>query len=234
MKTVLIAEDESSIREFITINLNLKGYEVIEAVNGTHAMELFDLYQDKIDIALLDIMMPKADGFEVCKYIRNKNVSTGIIFLTAKAQETDKIDGLTSGADDYITKPFSTTELMARVDSLYRRVEYSKELLNSTFINSIRLGEFELDLKKHMLYKSDVPIELTHIEFQIIECFFTTPEKSITRSDILKKVWGDNFYGDDKVVDVNIRRLRLKIEEDPSAPKHLITVWGHGYKWINK
>ncbi|MBO5936562.1 MAG: response regulator transcription factor [Clostridia bacterium] len=232
MKTVLVAEDENSIREFITINLRLAGYEIIEACDGRQAIEKYDANRNSIDIAVLDIMMPGCDGIEVCRHIREKNMNVGIIFLTAKAQEHDKVSGLISGADDYITKPFSTTELIARVEALYRRVDYSRNLLSITPRDSLILGEFELDLKKHVLFKRGKEIELTHIEYQILECFFNKPEESIERGVFVEKVWGDKYYGDDKVVDVNIRRLRLKIEDDPSNPTHLITVWGQGYRWI--
>lgn len=232
MKTILVAEDESSIREFITINLRLAGYEIIEAADGRQAIEKFDLNENNIDIAVLDIMMPGCDGIEVCKHIREKNPYVGIVFLTAKAQEHDKVSGLISGADDYITKPFSTTELIARVESLFRRVECSKNLLSSKPKDNIILGEFELDLKKHKLFKNGLEIELTQIEYSILECFFNKPDESIERGVFVERVWGDKYYGDDKVVDVNIRRLRLKIENDPSNPEHLITVWGKGYRWI--
>ncbi len=232
MRTILVAEDEISIREFITLNLKLANYTVLEASNGKEAMEIFDSKCKEIDIALLDIMMPEADGIEVCRHVKMKNPNTGIIFLTAKTQEQDKISGLISGADDYVTKPFSTSELIARVDALHRRVEYSKELLDNNSQDTILLGNFRLDLKKHVLYKNDEKIELTQIEYGILECFFTNPNNSIDREYILKNAWGENYYGDDKVVDVNIRRLRLKIEEDPSNPEHLITVWGQGYRWI--
>ncbi len=231
MKTVLVAEDESSIREFITINLRLAGYEIIEASDGLQAIEKYNANIPRIDIAVLDIMMPGCDGLEVCKHIRSKNVNTGIIFLTAKTQEHDKVSGLISGADDYITKPFSTTELIARVEALYRRVDFSKKLMNTSVKDSIILGEFELDLKKHLLYKRGKEIELTQIEYHILEYFFNKPEVSIERSAFVDYVWGDKYYGDDKVVDVNIRRLRLKLEDDPSNPAHLITVWGQGYRW---
>lgn len=232
MKTILIAEDENSIREFITINLKLAGYKVLEASNGLEAIEIFDANEENVDIAVLDIMMPECDGIETCKHIRSKNPNTGIIFLSAKTQEQDKISGLISGADDYITKPFSPTELLARIEVLLRRVNYSKELLSKMPSDIIKLGKFTLDLKKHCLYKNNQMVELTQTEFEILECFFTNPETSIDRCTILGKVWGDPYYGDDKLVDVNIRRLRLKIEEDPSNPQHLITVWGQGYRWI--
>lgn len=231
MKKILVAEDESSIREFITINLRLAGYEIIEAHDGLQAIEKFDS-DNSIDIAVLDIMMPGCDGIEVCKHIRKNNANTGIIFLTAKAQEHDKVAGLISGADDYISKPFSTTELIARVEALFRRVNYSKNLINSVPKDSIVLGDFELDLKKHVLFKRGEEIELTQVEYGILECFFSNPDESIERTVLLNKVWGNKYCGDDKLVDVNIRRLRLKVEDNPSNPAHLITVWGQGYRWI--
>ncbi len=232
MKTILVAEDEESIREFININLRLAGYDIIEACDGIQAIEKYDANVDDIDIAVLDIMMPVCDGIEVCKHIRSKNSNVGIIFLTAKTQEHDKVSGLISGADDYITKPFSTSELIARVATLYRRVEFGKDLLNIYPKDSIVLGDFELDLKKHKLYKRGNEIELTQIEYNILECLFSKPEESVLRSVFVEKVWGNKYFGDDKVVDVNIRRLRLKVEDDPSNPVHLITVWGKGYTWM--
>ena len=232
MRTILVAEDESSIREFIAINLRLAGYEIIEACDGLQAVEKFNLNSQNIDIAVLDIMMPGCDGIEVCRHIRSKNLNTDIIFMSAKTQEHDKVSGLVSGADDYITKPFSTSELIARVEALYRRVEYSKSLLSNTQQDRIVLGEFELDLKKHVIYKNGNEIELTQVEYHILECFFNKPEQSIDRMYLVDCVWGGKYFGDEKVVDVNIRRLRLKLEDDPSSPKHLITVWGQGYRWI--
>jgi len=232
MRTVLIAEDESSIRDFITVNLKIAGYTTIEAADGLQAVKLFEEHADIIDIAILDIMMPGIDGFEVCRKIREKSTYTGVIFLSAKTQEEDKINGLTIGADDYITKPFSTTELLVRIDALFRRVDYERKLLNSAPKDVIVLGEYGLDQKKHNILKRKKAVELTQIEFQILECFFNRPNESIDRNTILLKVWGDPYYGDDKVVDVNIRRLRLKLEDDPSNPEHLITVWGQGYRWV--
>lgn len=232
MKTVLIAEDEASIREFININLRLAGFDIIEAVDGEDAIEKYDKHKNEIDIAVLDIMMPGCDGVEVCRHIRSDNQNIGIIFLTAKTQEHDKVCGLISGADDYITKPFSTTELIARVDALFRRVEFSKNLINATPKDNIVLGEFELDLKKHKLFKNGNEIELTQIEYSILECLFTNPQESVLRTTLVEKVWGNKYCGDDKVVDVNIRRLRVKIEADASNPLHLITVWGKGYTWM--
>jgi DNA-binding response OmpR family regulator len=233
MKYVLIAEDESSIRDFVVINLRRNGYEVIEAVNGEDAIKKYDENSDKIDIVILDIMMPYVDGLEVCKYIRDKSKRIGIIMLTARTQEMDKVTGLMVGADDYVTKPFSPSELMARIDAVYRRVSLTVESdIEKNSDNIIAIGEFVLDLRSHTLTKNGENIDLTQMEFQIIEYFFTNPNVALDRSDILKFVWGDSYFGDEKVVDVNIHRLRNKVEEEPSQPKHLTTVWGMGYKWI--
>ncbi len=233
MKCVLIAEDEASIRDFVVINLKRSGYEVFEASNGEEAIKLFDEYSSEIDIAILDIMMPVIDGLEVCKYLRNKSKRLGIIMLTARTQEMDKVTGLMVGADDYVTKPFSPSELMARIDAVYRRVSLTAEnTVEKTVDNSISLNEFVLDLRSHTLTKNGVPIDLTQVEFQIMEYFFSNPNVALDRNEILKFVWGESYYGDEKVVDVNIHRLRNKIEDEPSQPKHLTTIWGMGYKWM--
>ena len=234
MKRILIAEDEKSIREFIVINLKRSGFEVVEADNGETALKLYEEYNGCFDIALLDIMMPGVDGLEVCKQLRQKSSTLGIIILTAKTQEMDKVTGLLVGADDYVTKPFSPSELMARVDAIYRRVTINREFAEKSKDKSsvITLGDFTLDLRSRVLTKRSVQIELTQVEFQIMEFFFTHPNTALERSEILNHVWGNMYYGDDKVVDVNIRRLRMKLEDDPSSPHHLTTIWGIGYKWL--
>lgn len=233
MKRVLVAEDESAIREFIIINLRRNGYEVVEAADGAQAIEKYDECGGDIDVAILDIMMPYVDGLEVCRQLRTRNRNLGIIMLTAKTQEMDKVSGLMMGADDYVTKPFSPSELMARVDALYRRVELGTGALkNDDEDNMIVSGEFVLNIRNRTLTKNDKPIELTQVEFQIMEYFFMNQGAALSRTAILEKVWGDNYYGEEKIVDVNIRRLRMKVEDDPSSPKHLLTLWGIGYKWI--
>lgn len=229
MKRILIVEDEAAIREFEAINLKRAGYQIVEAGSGEEALEIYDNDFEGFDIALLDVMMPGMDGFALCKELRKRSESIGIIMLTAKSQEMDKISGLMIGADDYVTKPFSPTELLARVDSLYRRV--SAAVVKAQPTNEIRSGEFVLDLRRRTLSKGGKDIELTQVEFQIMEYFFTNPDVALGRHDILVKVWGDSYCGEEKIVDVNIRRLRMKIEEDSSEPKHIVTVWGMGYKW---
>ena len=235
MKKVLIAEDESAIREIIAITLRRAGYEVTEACDGQQAIDIYNSKNGAFDVVLLDIMRPNVDGLEVCKTLRNQSSTVGIIMLTAKTQEMDKVSGLLMGADDYITKPFSPSELMARVDSVYRRVAMNTQPVvapQPVRADKITIEPFELNLRNRTLYKNNVLIELTQVEFQIIEFFFANPGKALSRTDILKEVWGESYFGDEKVVDVNIRRLRMKVEDEPSIPKHLVTVWGMGYKWL--
>ncbi len=231
MKRILIVEDEAAIREFEAINLKRVGYNVEEAGSGEEALDIFDNDLQGFDIALLDISMPGMDGFTLCKELRKRSATLGIIMLTARTQEMDKISGLMMGADDYITKPFSPTELLARVDSLYRRVEMYSSVPAAQSIEDITLGEFTLNLRRRTLHKNGKNIELTQVEFQMVEYFFTNPDVALDRTDILNRVWGSNYFGEEKIVDVNMRRLRKKIEDDPSDPKHLLTVWGMGYKW---
>ena len=229
MKRILVVEDEDAIRDFVIINLKRVGYEVEDASSGEEALEIFNRDTTAFDAALLDIMMPGIDGFAVCKEMRKKNSTMGIIMLSAKSQEMDKVNGLMLGADDYITKPFSPSELLARVDAICRRVSLSAPGKEQS--DEIQSGIFTLNLKSRTLTKNGVSIDLTQVEFQIMELFLQNPDTAMERSEILKKVWGEGYYGDVKIVDVNIRRLRMKIEDEPSSPKHLLTVWGYGYKW---
>ena len=181
MKKILVLEDEPSIRSFVVINLRRSGYEPIEAATGEEALEKLKQNPDTL-VALLDVMLPDIDGFEVCRRIRATGSKMGILMLSAKSQEMDKITGLMTGADDYVTKPFSPAELLARVDALYRRIGGS-------------------------------------------------PGRALSREDILHAVWGADYNGEVKIVDVNIRRLRIKIEDDATEPEYITTVWGYGYKW---
>ena len=233
MKRILIAEDEKAIREFEVINLQRSGYEVVETDSGEKALEMFEHYNGDFDLAVLDIMLPGIDGLEVCKELRKRSNTIGIILLTAKTQEMDKISGLMLGADDYITKPFSPSELVARVDALYRRVALNLMRTENQFKEEIKFGEFVLNLRNRALKKRGHTIELTQVEFQIMEYFFSNPGTALSRTQILNHVWGENYIGEEKIVDVNIRRLRMKIEDDSSMPAHIITVWGLGYKWEN-
>ena len=232
MKKILVAEDEQAIREFVVINLQRAGYDVVEAENGEQALGIYQRENGNFDVAVLDIMMPgEYDGLAVCKELRKKSGTIGIIMLTARTQEMDKVTGLMMGADDYVTKPFSPSELVARVDAVYRRVALAEMRSENNFKEEIRSGEFALNLRNRSLMKQGRLIELTQVEVQIMEYFFSNPATALDRTAILKHVWGENYFGEEKIVDVNIRRLRMKIEDEPSNPKHIITVWGLGYKW---
>lgn len=232
MKRILIVEDEANIRGFEVINLKRVGYDTVEAENGDEALRIFEEDPLGFDVALLDISMPGMDGLTLCKELRRRSPELGIIMLTARTQEMDKISGLMLGADDYITKPFSPTELTARVDSLYRRVELQQAATKSTVkSNEIKSGRFTLNLHRRMLLKDREEIDLTQVEFQIMEYFFQNPDTVLDRTDILYNVWGESYVGEEKIVDVNIRRLRMKIEDNPSDPQYIQTVWGRGYKW---
>ena len=231
MKKILVCEDEAAIRDFVVINLRRAGYEVVEADCGEMALEKYEEQGGDFDVAILDIMMPGIDGLQVCKELRNKNSGIGIIMLSARTQEMDKVTGLMLGADDYITKPFSPSELTARVDSLYRRVSLSEQKSENNFKEELQSGIFTLNLRNRALMKNGKMIELTQVEFQIMEYFFSNPGVALDRTDILNHVWGEAYVGEEKIVDVNIRRLRMKVEDEPSNPKYIVTVWGLGYKW---
>ena len=232
MKRVLLVEDEDSIREMVALNLKMAGWEVLEAPSAERALELMHQSQP-CDAALLDIMLPGMDGLSLCETIRRDNSAIGIIMVSAKGQEEDKIRGLSIGADDYITKPFSVSELIARLEAMARRVRRTAAAEGKAVEEPDQLvsGPFVLDEKSRILYKSGKPIDLTQVEFQIMELFFRNPGTALVREKILEGVWGKNYFGDVKIVDVNIRRLRMKIEDEPSSPQHILTVWGYGYRW---
>ncbi len=225
MKKILVLEDEASIRSFVVINLKRAGYEPIEAETGAQAFERIKENPD-IRVALLDIMLPDIDGFEVCRRIRAADPQMGIIMLTARTQEMDKVTGLMTGADDYVTKPFSPAELTARVDALYRRM--GGEHFDS---GEMVQGPFKLNTRNRTLEKNGVRIKLTQVEYSIMKMFMDNPGKALSREDILNTVWGRDYFGELKIVDVNIRRLRIKIEDDSTNPTYITTVWGYGYKW---
>ena len=227
MKKVLVLEDESSIRSFIVINLRRAGYDVIEAESGEEALEKLQENPDT-RVALLDIMLPGIDGFEVCRRIRATNLRIGIIMLTARSQEMDKVTGLMTGADDYVTKPFSPAELTARVDALYRRTGGDTESLSADEISD---PPFLLNTRNRTLEKNGQRVKLTQVEYSIVKLFMENPGKALAREEILDAVWGKDYFGELKIVDVNIRRLRIKIEDDPTMPAYITTVWGYGYKW---
>ncbi len=226
MKKVLILEDEVNIRGFVVINIKRAGYDAIEAGTGKEALERLRENPD-IGVAILDIMLPDMDGFEVCRNIRASNKQIGIIMLTARTQEMDKITGLMTGADDYVTKPFSPAELTARIDALYRRIGGD----NAADPDLLQNGPFVMNFHNRTLEKNGERIRLTQVEFAILKLFLQNPGRALSREDILNAVWGPDYDSDLKIVDVNIRRLRIKIEDDTANPAFITTVWGYGYKW---
>ena len=232
MVRVLVVEDEANIRDMIALNLRHAGMEVVEAESAEAALPLL-AQKPGCDAAILDVMLPGMNGFSLCETIRRTDQQIGIIILSAKGQEQDKIRGLSIGADDYMTKPFSVSELLARVEALCRRVIRTKEgdSRENVPLGTLTSGEFVLDENRRVLLKAGQPIELTQVEFQIMELFFRNPGTALVREKILKGVWGENYFGDVKIVDVNIRRLRIKIEDNTANPTYITTVWGYGYKW---
>ncbi|KAA0563121.1 response regulator transcription factor [Rossellomorea aquimaris] len=224
MKHILIIEDEEAIRGFIEINLMRYGYAVLQAGSAEDGIDLVKKAQPTVDIVLLDVMLPGMNGFEACKEIRNWNPSIGIIMLTAKVQEMDKVHGLMNGADDYIPKPFSPNELIARIEALLRR-------MNVHQVKEDNQSPITLDEQKRLLFVQGKKIDLSPIEYELLSIIFKAKGEAISRNDLLDEVWGLQYAGDPKIVDVNIRRIRQKIEEDPSHPHYILTVWGYGYRW---
>ena len=223
MKKILIIEDEESIRGFLKINLKRNGYEVIEADNGELGVKL--ALKEKPAIIILDVMLPGIDGFKVCKIIRNEDEKVGIIMLTDKSQDLDKIMGLEYGADDYIIKPFNPMELLLRIKALLRRISDYEEK------KGIIQGKFKLDIYAKRIFKNNKEIDLTPKEYSIIKLFIENPNKAFSRDELMDLVWGEDYIGDPKIVDVNIRRLRSKIECSSLNEKFIETIWGFGYRW---
>jgi len=224
---ILICEDESSIRAFLKINFERNGFSVIEAGSGEEALRLTEL--EKPHVAVLDVMLPGIDGFEVCRRLRQTHPNIGIIMLTAKGQDLDKISGLEHGADDYVVKPFNPTEFILRTKALIRRLEDAKGIEEEGKLLVSRV--FVMDKYSQTLKKGEEYIELTPKEFAIMKIFMENEGKAFSRDELLNLVWGYDFIGDPKIVDVNMRRLRSKIEDNPSEPQYIETVWGTGYRW---
>lgn len=226
MKKVLIVEDESSIRGFLRINFKRNNFTVIEAETGEMAIEKARV--ENPIVTILDIMLPGIDGFKTCEILRREFPKMGIIMLTARSQDMDKIMGLEFGADDYMIKPFNPLELIARVNSLLRRIGVQEQETKSKIIVS---GQFKIDDDAMKAYKDGREIDLTRKEYMLMKIFMQNAEKALSRNELMNLVWGYNYIGDTKIVDVNIRRLREKIEENSSRPKVIETVWGIGYRW---
>ncbi len=225
---ILVVEDEAAIREFIVLNLNRAGFDTIEAEDGKDGYNKY-LENEDIELAVLDVAMPEMDGMELCLRLRARSERLGIILLTAKSQEEDKLTGFTNGADDYVTKPFSPSELVMRIMALYRKINTIKELSGERSV--IESGPFVIDAVKREVSKDGQRIDLTQIEYALMVHFCSSGGKAMRRSDILKSVWKNEPDIEEKAVDVNIRRLRMKIEENPREPVYIETIWGFGYRW---
>ncbi len=227
MDKILLVEDEASIRGFLKINLKRNNFEVLETDNGEEGLRIALLERPKI--VILDVMLPGIDGFEVCRILREKISDIGIIMLTAKGQDMDKIIGLEYGADDYIVKPFNPMEVVLRIKAILRRIGKEDDE-NET----LKDGPFKIDLYSQKVSKNDVELDLTPKEYLLMKLFLENPKKAFTRDELLNILWGKNYFGDLKIIDVNIRRLRAKIEDDSSTPKYIETIWGTGYRWNGK
>lgn len=225
---ILIVEDEASIRKFIAINLERSGFEVLEADNGEKALEMAAFH--KPAVMVLDVMLPGIDGFQVCTRLRTEMPELIIIMLTARGQDIDKITGLELGADDYMVKPFNPRELTARINAVLRRAEGTKNQQET----SLYYKNLLMDLNSQQFFKDNVEIELTPTEFAVLKMFMSNIGRALSRNEIFNSVWGKNYFGDLKTLDVYIRRIREKIEDDPSKPQFIETVWGFGYRWCDK
>lgn len=230
---ILVVDDEQSIMNIIAFNLKKEGYEVVTAEDGEMAITIFDT--EKPDLILLDIMMPKIDGYGVCKRIRDKS-DVPIIMLTARADEVDKVLGLEIGADDYVTKPFSNRELMARVKANLRRkpsIKQNEEQPNIDSNNTFVYGDLTINFDRYEVFKRNEPINLTIREFELLKFLALKKNQIFTREALLSQVWGYEYFGDVRAVDVTIRRLREKIEDDASKPKFILTKRGIGYYFMS-
>lgn len=220
---ILVVDDEKPIVDILKYNLSKEGYNVLTAYDGDEAIEI--ALKEDPDLILLDIMLPKQDGFSVCKKLREK-LASPILMLTARGEEVDKVLGLELGADDYITKPFSMRELMARVKANLRRMAFSEP---DEDVEVIKQGDLELDLKSYVVRKKGKPLDLTFREFELLRYLAAQPGQVFTREKLLEEVWGYEYYGDIRTVDVTVRRLREKVEDDPANPEYIITKRGIGY-----
>jgi len=226
MEKILIIEDEESILMALEDDLRVEGYEVSSAKDGLQGLTMAK--EQGYNLIILDIMLPKMNGFEVCKQLRQTGVTTPILILTAKSQEIDKVLGLELGADDYVTKPFSPRELLARVNALFRRVKQTQQ-----GIDLYHFGDVEVDFKKYEAKKSGQPIYLTALEFAILHFLIKHKDQVVSRDSILDKVWGDDVYVYPRTVDTHIAHLRKKIEDEPANPKYIIGMRGVGYKFTD-
>ena len=224
MTLVLVIEDEESFRDALKFMLSREGFDVILAPNGAEGIKLFDSMNP--DLVLLDLMLPEVSGTEVCKYIRTKS-NTPVIMLTAKDTEIDKVVGLELGADDYVTKPFSTRELLARIKAVLRR---GGDVEND-FVGAVEVGPIRMDVERHVLSVNGETVSMPLKEFELLEFLMRNSGRVLTRGQLMDRVWGSNYVGDGKTLDVHVKRIRSKIESDPANPVHLTTVRGLGYRF---
>lgn len=229
--TILIVEDNKDLLNLLEINLKDEGYRVLTAENGITALDIY--HNQSPSLILLDVMLPKLDGFEVCKRIRSENRSVPILMLTAKAEEVDKVLGLELGADDYMTKPFSIRELLARVKAIFRRMDVNDEV-NEKVDKKLEFDSLIVNTEKRKVTLNGETIELTSKEYDLLMLFFTNPGKAYSREELLDIVWGYSYDGYSHTVNSHINRLRSKIEDDPSEPHYIRTVWGVGYRFADK
>lgn len=225
---VLIVEDDDHIRRFVAINLDRSGFDVREAARGSEAID--SLASNRPDVVVLDLMLPDMDGFEICSKLRAIDPDIVIIILTARGQHLDKIKGLELGADDYIVKPFNPLELVARIRTVLRRTRHATELQRKV----LQSGAIKIDLDANQIFKHNQQLELTPKEFLMTKVFIEHANKALSRNELLNLIWGEDFVGDTKTVDVHVRKLREKLEDDSSKPQLLETVWGLGYRWTEE
>jgi two-component system OmpR family response regulator len=223
---ILIVEDDQNLLATLKYNLLKESYDVITAVDGAQAIEI--ARNEKPELIVLDVMLPKLSGFEVCRILR-KEMTVPVLMLTAKTEEVDKIVGLEIGADDYMTKPFSMRELLARVRAMFRRADMSK-LQPASEQENLKIGDLEIDIGRHQVLRRGSPLDLTPKEYELLAFLAKNKGFVFSREQLLEKVWGYDYAGDTRTIDVHIRWLRQKIENDPAHPKNLLTVRGTGYK----
>jgi DNA-binding response OmpR family regulator len=225
---ILLVDDEQSLQTLLSYPLRKDGYEVVQATDGRQALERFD--EQSFDLVVLDVMLPQIDGFEVCRRLRSRS-AVPIIMLTAKAEEIDKVVGLELGADDYITKPFSMREFSSRVKAVLRRAEMSRTTQESGEDEPLAVGDLRIDFLKRTARVLGIEATLTYVEFEILQMLAKAPGRVFTRDMLLAGIWGDSSYRDQRTIDVHIRHLREKIEQDPKDPDYLLTVRGVGYRF---
>jgi DNA-binding response OmpR family regulator len=225
MSRILVVEDDPAILRGLADSLRRESYEVLTAADGESAWRLVE--QKNPDLMILDLMLPKMSGYEVCRKMRGKSLNTPILMLTARGEEGDRVLGLDLGADDYVAKPFSLRELLARVRALLRRAQPARALLDE-----LRVNDVVIDFRSYEAHKGGLPLEMTRREFQLLRALASRPGEVITRSELLDQVWGLEAYPTTRTVDNHMAGLRARLEQDPAQPRHLLTVRGVGYKWV--